>query len=83
MELFSEQSRVQSRLSRITALPVPTYVLHGTDDPVVPVSSSATLEGRPNVTRRVYPGLRHEMHNEPEAAAVIDDTIRWIDGALA
>ena len=37
-----------------------------------------TLDGRPNVTRRVYPGLHHETHNEPDGAAVIDDTIDWI-----
>ena len=43
--------------------------------PIVPVSASASLEGRGNVTRRVYPGLRHEMHNEPESPAVIGDTI--------
>jgi len=30
------------------------------------------------VTRRVYPGLHHETHNEPSGAAVIDDTTRWI-----
>jgi len=30
----------------------------------------------------VYPGLRHEMHNEPEADAVIGDTIAWIERAL-
>jgi acylglycerol lipase len=81
-ELFREQARVQARLAQIPALPVPTYVLHGTDDPIVPVSSSASLEGRVNVTRRVYPGLRHEMHNEPEAAAVIGDTIAWIEESL-
>jgi len=57
-------------------------VLHGTDDPIVPVSSSASLERRGNVTRRVYPHLRHEMHNEPEADVVIGDTIAWIDRAL-
>ena len=77
MELFHEQARVQARLARISALPVPTYVLHGSDDAIVPVSSSASLEGRANVTRRVYAGLRHEMHNEPEAAAVIGDTLAW------
>ena len=82
MELFREQARVQSRLTRIGALPVPTYVLHGGDDPVVPVSSSASLARRENVTRRVYPQLRHEMHNEPEADAVIGDTIAWIETAL-
>jgi acylglycerol lipase len=82
MELFREQARVQSRLAQIGALPMPTYVLHGTDDPIVPVSSSTSLDGRPNVTRRVYPTLRHEMHNEPEAAAVIGDTIRWIERSI-
>lgn len=82
MELFREQARVEDRLAQIGALPIPTYVLHGTDDPVVPVSSSASLQGRENVTRRVYPGLRHEMHNEPEAPAVIADTIAWIAASL-
>src|SRR5438309_2932364 len=78
MELFHERTRVEARLAQIGALPVPTYVLHGSDDAIVPVSASAPLEGRANATRRVYPGLRHEMHNEPEAATVIGDTIEWI-----
>jgi acylglycerol lipase len=82
MELFHEQARVAARLATVGALPVPTYVLHGSDDPIVPMSSSASLEGRPNVTRRVYPGLRHEMHNEAEAPSVIADTVRWIEGSL-
>jgi alpha-beta hydrolase superfamily lysophospholipase len=78
MELFHEQARVAARLTKLASLPRPTYVLHGSDDEVVPVSSSASLEGRANVTRHVYAGLRHEMHNEPEAAAVVDDTTQWI-----
>ncbi|MDP9281433.1 MAG: lysophospholipase [Chloroflexota bacterium] len=82
MELFHEQARVAARLGQVQALPVPTYVLHGADDPVVPVSASASLEGRENVTRRVYPRLRHEMHNEPEAAAVIGDTMAWLERSL-
>src|SRR5678816_2095362 len=78
MELFHEQARVGSRLAQIAALPLPTYVLHGSDDEVVPVSFSASLDGCENVTRHVYAGLRHEMHNEPEAEAVIGDTLAWI-----
>jgi acylglycerol lipase len=79
MELFHEQARVQRALARISSLPTPTYVLHGTDDQIVPLSASASLERRENVTRRVYPNLRHEMHNEPEAAAVIGHTIAWLE----
>jgi acylglycerol lipase len=82
MELFHEQARVRGALARMGALPTPTYVLHGSDDPIVPLSASVSLERRENVTRRVYPQLRHEMHNEPEAAAVIDDTTRWIEKSL-
>ena len=83
MELFHAQALLSSALARIGSLPQPTYALHGTDDPIVPLSSSASLNGKGNVTRRVYPNLRHEMHNEPEADAVIGDTTRWIETSLA
>lgn len=82
MELLHEQARIQARLAQIGELPTPTYVFHGSDDPIVPVSASAYLERRTNVTRRVYPHLRHEMHNEPEASAVIGDTTAWIERSL-
>lgn len=82
MELLHEQARVQRALGRIGALPSLTYVFHGADDPIVPVSASAPLENRENVTRRVYPRLRHEMHNEPESAAVVGDTVLWLDRSL-
>lgn len=82
-EFLSEQTRVQRELAHLARLPVPTYVLHGSDDPIVPVTASAALDGKGNVTRRVYPGLVHEMHNEPQSAQVISDTVAWLDGQLA
>jgi acylglycerol lipase len=76
---FAEQARVRGLLADGTPIPLPTYVIHGNDDPIVPVGASAPLvDGRPNVTRRVYPGLRHETHNEPEGPSVVDDTIAWL-----
>ena len=30
------------------------------------------------MTRRTYPGLRHELHNEPESEEVVEDVIAWI-----
>lgn len=80
--LFDEQDRVKKLLSSKQPLPVRTYVLHGSDDPIVPEWASRTLEGRANVTRRVYPGLHHETHNEPSGAEIVDDTARWIAGEL-
>ena len=78
VSLFREQDRVKEVLARGGALPVTTYVLHGADDPIVPEWASRSLEGRENVTRRVYQGLHHETHNEPSGASVVGDTIAWI-----
>jgi acylglycerol lipase len=63
-------------------LRLPTYVLHGSDDKLVPPSASAPLEQLPNVTRRVWDGLRHECLNEPEKVDVISEIITWLDGHL-
>ena len=78
VSLFREQDRVKRALATGAPLPVTTYVLHGADDPIVPEWASRSLEGRENVTRRVYEGLHHETHNEPNGALVIEDTIAWI-----
>jgi acylglycerol lipase len=77
-EGFAEQRRLRGAVGGGWRLPIPTYVAHGGDDPIVPVGASAALELDPNVTRRVYPGLHHETHNEPEGPAVVSDTIAWI-----
>jgi alpha-beta hydrolase superfamily lysophospholipase len=45
---------------------------------LVPPAASAVFEGAPGVERRLYPGLRHELHNEPEGPAVLDDIVAWI-----
>lgn len=57
---------------------VPTLVLHGEDDGLVPVAASAVLEGAPGIERRTYPGLRHELHNEPEGPEIIDSIVSWL-----
>ena len=35
-----------------------------------------------NVDRRVYPGLRHEILNEPEGPEIVQDVIDWLDDRL-
>jgi len=73
---LAEQARVRARASR--GLGVPTLVLHGEDDGLVPVSASAGFAGAPATTRRTFPGLRHELHNEPEGPAVLDQVVEWL-----
>ena len=75
LRAFAEQRRVSSSLDRLT---IPTLVIHGAEDRIVPTSMSEPLEGRPGVTRRVYPGIRHELHNELDGPAIIDDVVAWL-----
>ena len=75
-----EQARVRALASGGFGLP--TLVMHGEDDHLVPVSASAVFGGAPLVDRRTYPGLRHELHNEPEGPVIIDEIVAWLRGKV-
>lgn len=70
-------------LADLGSLRVPTLVIHGGADPLVPVESSAILATLPGVDRKVYPDLRHETLNEPEGPQVAADIAVWIGAQLA
>jgi alpha-beta hydrolase superfamily lysophospholipase len=72
---FGEQRRVGVALDRLA---LPTLVVHGGADRLVPTASSAVLARRAGVTRRVYPDLRHELHNEPDGPEVVRDITDWV-----
>ena len=72
---FGEQRRVAASLDRLS---MPTLVVHGGLDRLVPTATSEALEGRQGVTRRVYPGVLHELHNEPAGSRVVADEVGWI-----
>jgi alpha-beta hydrolase superfamily lysophospholipase len=71
-----EQARVNAGVA--AGFGLPTLVLHGEDDGLVPVGASAPLDDAPGVERRTYPDLRHELHNEPEGPEIIDAVIGWL-----
>jgi alpha-beta hydrolase superfamily lysophospholipase len=81
-ESFAAQRALGRRLRALDHLPAPTYVLHGSADPIVPVSASAGLARFPEVTRVVHPGLRHECHHELGAEAVIEAVLDWLRGSI-
>ena len=66
----------------IAAIDRPTLVVHGTDDTIVPPSASAPLAANPHVERKMFPGIRHELHNEPESPEVLAYITRWIESRL-
>ena len=59
IKAFSETDQTQD----LKAMTVPTLVLHGDDDQIVPIANSAlkAVELLPNGTLKVYPGLSHGM----------------------
>jgi alpha-beta hydrolase superfamily lysophospholipase len=77
-EAFIEQDRVNARLVAIDAMPMPTYVFHGTEDRIVPARASEPFARLSNVTRHTHEGLRHECHHEPEHEHVLAEVVLWL-----
>jgi alpha-beta hydrolase superfamily lysophospholipase len=64
--------------SRLDRLRVPTLVIHGGADTLVPTAVSEPLAALPGVERRVLPNLRHETLNEPEGPEVVAGIVEWL-----
>ena len=77
--LFEAMDEVNKSLADLN---IPTLVLHGGSDTIVPPQSSAALGELPNVERRLYPGLRHEILNEPEGPEIVAEIVAWINDRI-
>lgn len=77
--IFEAMDVTMGQLDRIR---VPTYVLHGEEDKLVPQAASLPLRDLPTVTYRSWPDLRHECMNEPERFDVLGEIRDWIDERL-
>ncbi len=77
--LFEAMDELKESLSD---LDIPTLVLHGGADTIVPPQSTAVLDELPNVERRLLLGLRHEILNEPEGPELVQDIMDWINGRI-
>jgi acylglycerol lipase len=66
----------------IEEITLPTYVLHGDADTLVPPSASEPIGQLPNVTRKLWVGLRHECMNEPEWPEVVAGITNWLDAHM-
>lgn len=78
-QVFRAMQEVRERLDLIR---VPTYVLHGEADPVVPIAASRPLADLDCVTYRAWPGLLHECLNEPEQNDVMVEIHTWLEQHL-
>jgi alpha-beta hydrolase superfamily lysophospholipase len=70
---------------RAPSLTAPLLVVHGSDDRLIPVEGSRLLVdavGSTDVELKIYPGLYHEVFNEPEQEQVLDDVVAWLNARL-
>ncbi|WP_228824522.1 alpha/beta hydrolase [Nocardia blacklockiae] len=81
-EILRATELITHRLDHLT---VPTLVLHGTADALAAPESTDLIErhaGAKDLTVKRYPGLYHEVFNEPEQDAVLGDLVGWLEEHL-
>ncbi len=78
-ELFIAMENTNKNLSNLS---IPTLVQHGEIDRIVPVHFSEPFEKLPNVTRKVLPGLEHEILNENSWKDTLETYIAFAKGVL-
>ena len=72
---------VDSFPNNVGTITVPTLIMYGSGDHLVPPAGSMMLNdriGAADTTLRTYDGLYHEIFNEPEQDAVMDDMCSWL-----
>ncbi len=77
-ELAAAIARFPAEVSAIT---IPTLILYGSADRLAPPAGGQMLGERIGAavkTVKVYPGLFHEILNEPEREQVLVDILRWL-----
>src|SRR3546814_19952434 len=65
---------------------LPILIQHGEADRLTaPAGSRYLFENVASKDKRleIYPGLFHEIYNEPEQGVVLDDLIGWFDAHVA
>lgn len=77
-ELFGAMQDVERGRS---AIKLPVLIMHGDADVMTAVNGSrqfAAQVGSADVALKIYPGLYHEIFNEPERESVLEDLHAWL-----
>jgi alpha-beta hydrolase superfamily lysophospholipase len=81
-EFFAGMARLENEAGDLA---LPMLVLHGGDDNMVSPESSEILYTRArseDKTLKIYPGLYHEIFNEPEKDDVLAEVLDWCENRL-
>ena len=82
-EFMDAMAAAQAGAPRIT---LPILFQHGEKDSLAAVAGSQYLfdhVGSVDKTLKIYPGLFHEIYNEPEQDTVLGDLVAWFDAHVA
>ncbi len=77
--LFTAMDTANERLDRLS---IPTMVVHGGDDPIVPPRFSEPIGALAAGTRIELPGLKHEVLNEPSWESTMQSLVDFTNNAL-
>jgi len=84
--LLAEMSAaMKSTLARANEIRIPVLLMHGDADQLTAPSGSVELHEQlasNDKTLKMYPGLFHEIFNEPEQDAVLADMSNWLEAHL-
>jgi alpha-beta hydrolase superfamily lysophospholipase len=83
VELFAAMTALESGRTELT---LPVLVMHGEGDVMAAPEGSKVFHqhlGSADKTLRLYPGLYHEIFNEPEQAQVLGELADWLDAHIA
>ena len=81
-QLFNAMQKVEGECGQIT---LPILLLHGDADKMTPYRGSKAFHqgaGSLDKTLKIYPGLFHEIFNEPEQLEVMGDLRAWLEDRL-
>jgi len=73
---------VQTLQARMKELTLPFFILQGTLDKLVNLDGSRELYSQAasqDKTLKIYPGLYHELLNDPRNDMLIADLVKWLD----
>jgi acylglycerol lipase len=82
LELFSGMQAIERAAPGIT---LPMLILHGGADVMTAPDGARFLHqhiGSSDKTLKIYPGLYHEIFNEPERAEILGDVLAWCESRL-
>jgi alpha-beta hydrolase superfamily lysophospholipase len=73
-------------IARAAQLKVPFLLMHGAEDQLIDPEGSRRFFRNANRSAgslRIYPGLYHEIFNEPQKEQVFQDVLAWLEGRPA